>query len=113
MRCHMCKAEPSAAYMVREVKRADPMKGLSHRVELWSDGAVRFYETRAACSSVVTAHAAFDAEHEAAPRNTLMLRQGTYVIRSTLSDPPPGNVVPIVPREVHEAPSEVRRRKRG
>ncbi len=116
MRCHVCGSEPSAAYVVREVKRPDPLKGLSHRVEMWSDGGVRFYETRAACASVVTAHAAFDAELEQNPRVTLLLRQGTYVIRSTLKDPdPPGNVVPIAvkPSEAEARPKVAFRRKVG
>lgn len=114
MRCHNCGAEPSGAYMVREVKRPDALKGLSHRVEEWSAGGVRFQQMRAACSSVVTAHAAFDAELEQTPRMTLLLRQGAYVIRSTIPDPPPDNVCPLNLSSIEQtehAPRLVRQRR--
>lgn len=116
MRCHICGSEPSAAYLIREVRRPDPLKNLSHHVEEWSAGGVRFHQIRAACSSVVTAHAAFDSELEQTPRMTLLLRQGAYVIRSTIPDPPPNNVRPLdlkpVKETVHE-PHRVDQRRVG
>lgn len=96
MRCHECGGEPSAAYIVREVRRRDPLKDMSHHVEEWSSSGAQFYETLAACQSVSAAHAAYDVELEAKPSRTLLLRQGAHVIRSNIPDPnPPGNVVPL------------------
>lgn len=116
MRCHICGCEPSGAYVVREVKRPDPMKGLSHHVEEWSDNGVHFHQTRAACASVVTAHAAFDAELEQNPSVTLLLRQGAYVIRSTIPDPPPNNVRPLDLKSIDytvKAPGAAMKRRAG
>ncbi len=113
MHCHACGAAPSASYLVREVKKPDPLKSLTYRVEEWSDGAVRPHQILAACHSVTVAHAAFDVDHKETPHRTLLLRQGTYVIRSTLRDPPPTNVLPMAPsRPVEDTvPLRMRRAK--
>lgn len=92
MRCHACGAEPTTAYLVREVKRPDPYKSLKFRVDEWTDGGNNLEQLLVLTSSLYAGRAAFDELVQRKPGLPLTLRQGIHIIRSTIEQPPPTNV---------------------
>ncbi|WP_288198869.1 hypothetical protein [uncultured Pleomorphomonas sp.] len=114
MRCHACGAEPSGAYMVREVKRPDPLKRLNFRIEEWSLGGEKPVELIAATLNAFVANAAYDAILPERPNRPIGLRERARLLRSTFNtDPPPSNIVPMAAARPEEesVPLRLRRAK--
>lgn len=89
MRCHICGAAPSAACMVQEVKRVDPLKPLLYRIEEWSPSGLELVELIGATVNCNVANAAYDATLPERPNRHITLREGARLMRSTFNTEPP------------------------